>query len=143
MRALGVRIAHTFQELKDGVKKTFSHSPRILVEEYIRGTPSSCTVIEKAKGERLYTLLPSGRHASELNRIVEEMARRAHVALGQRHYSSSDFIITPKGKIYILETNSVPVLHEDSLLHHSLRATGWRPKDFADHCLKLVLNRLD
>ena len=143
VKALGVRIARTFHELKDAVKKTFAHSPKIMIEEYIRGSVSSCAVIENAKGERFYALVPTGRHAIHFNKEIEEMAKSAHQVLGQRHFSSSDFMITPKGKIYILETNSVPLLHEDSLLHHSLHATGWKPQDFADHYLKLALNKVD
>lgn len=142
-RGLGVRLAHSFQELKDAVKKTFSHSPKVMVEEYVRGKTSSCTVVERAKGEELYALIPSGRHPVEINKKIEDMAKRAHRALGQRHYSSSDFIITPKGKIYILETNSVPALHDNALLHHSLHTTGWQPQHLADHCIKLALNTLE
>ncbi len=141
VRALGVRLAHTFQELVEAVKNTFQYSPKVLVEEYISGSVSSCVVIEQAKGERLYTLVPSGRRSVEENKIIADMAKTAHETLGQRHYSSSDFVITPRGKIYILETNSLPVLHENSLVHHSLRATGWRPRDFAHHCLNMALNK--
>jgi D-alanine-D-alanine ligase len=143
VRGLGVRLARTFSELKEAVKRTFEHSPKVLVEEYVRGSISSCTVIEQAKGERLYALIPSGRHPTEINKQIEEMAKRAHEVLGQRHYSSSDFIVSPRGKVYILETNSLPVLHEDSHHHYSLLATGWRPHDFADHCLKLALGRVE
>jgi D-alanine-D-alanine ligase len=142
VRALGVRIAHTFHELKEAIKKTFDHSPKVLVEEYIRGKVSTCTVVEKARGEDLYALIPSGRHPIEVNKQIEEMARKAHQILGQRHYSSSDFIVSPRGRVYILETNSLPVIHEDSLHHHSLLSTGWQPHEFADHCLKLALNKL-
>jgi D-alanine-D-alanine ligase len=143
VRGLGVRIARTFQELKDAVKKTFEHSPKAIVEEYVRGHVVSCTVIEKAKGERLYALIPSGRLPTETNKQIEEMAKKAHEILGQRHYSSSDFIISPRGKVYILETNSLPVLHEGSHHHNSLLATGWQPKDFADHCIRLALGRVE
>ncbi len=142
VRALGVRMAHSFEELKNAVKKTFQHSPKVMVEEYVKGTISSCMVIENAKGEKLYALLPTGRHPVEVNKQIERMAKTAHEALGQRHYSSSDFIITPRGKVYILETNSLPVFHEDSLAHRSLLATGWRPRDFVDHNLKLALGTI-
>lgn len=139
----GIRMAHTFHELKDAVEKTLEHSPKAMVEEYVKGVSATCAVIENGKEERFYTLIPSGRHPVETNKKIEEMARKAHEVLGQRHYSASDFVITPSGKIYILETNSLPVLHEDSHLHRALSATGWQPKDFCDHCLKLALNQLD
>ncbi len=143
--SLGVRLAHTFHELKQAIRETFSHSPRVLVEEYIKGDEASCSVIESAKGEKIYALLPSNKSKFKLkteeNKQLEEMAKRAHEALGLRHYSSSDFIITPKKSIYILETNSLPVFHQDSLVHHSLKATGWRSRDFVEHVLRLVMSR--
>lgn len=144
---VGVKLAHTFHELKEAIARAFTHTPKVLIEEYVRGTISTCSVIEEAKGESLYALVPTHvetemrrvRPCPEENRAIEKMAKEAHQALGLRHYSSSDFVVTPRGKIYILETNSLPVFHGDSLLHRSLEASGWQPADFADHCLKLAL----
>ncbi|MBI2065808.1 MAG: ATP-grasp domain-containing protein [Candidatus Zambryskibacteria bacterium] len=140
--SIGICLAHTFFELMKAIKDTFKLSPRVVVEEFIQGDEISCTVIEEAKGEQLYALLPlskSGKLKMEENRAVEEMAKQAHGLLKLRHYSNSDFLITPRTrKVYILETNSLPVLHEDSLTHHSLLATGWHFCDFVDHILKLA-----
>ena len=141
-RGLGVRLAHTFQELKEAVTSTFGHSKKVLVEDFIKGTEVTCIVIEKAKGEDLYAPLPTGQATSAQNKQIEEMAKKAHQILGLRHYSGSDFIITPNGKIYILETNSLPVFHEESLMHQSLSKTGWKHRDFADHCVKLALGQV-
>ncbi|HEY4528342.1 MAG TPA: ATP-grasp domain-containing protein [Candidatus Paceibacterota bacterium] len=146
---IGIRLVHTYEELKDAVMRTFKHSTRVLVEEYVRGTAASAHVVEKARGEELYALVPIAletelrrvRPTSVENKQMEDMAKRAHTALGLRHYSASDFMITPSGKIYILETNSSPLFHEGSLLHQSLAATGWKPKDFVEHCLKLAAGK--
>lgn len=138
-------LAYTFDELKQLIKKAFTYSPRVLVEEFVKGDEITCTVIEGAKSERIYALIPSSKSKSksklkvEENKQIESMAKRAHEVLGLSHYSGSNFIISPKKKIYILGTNSLPVLHEDSLTHHSLRATGWRPRDFVDHILRLAM----
>ncbi len=148
---VGICLAHTFPELKEAVRRAFTHAQKVMIEEYVRGTVVTCAVVEEARGEKLYALLPVHvetehhrvRPKLETLKKIEEMSRVAHEALGLKHYSSSDFIITPKGKIYILETNSQPVFHEDSLLHQSLLASGWRPVDFADHCLRLALGRAD
>jgi D-alanine-D-alanine ligase len=141
VHSLGIKLAHTFQELKEAIKETFKHSPKVLVEEHIRGNEVVCAVIEEAREEKLYSLVPTGNRPPEENKVISEMAKRAHEALGLRHYSSSDFIITPKGKIYILETNAMPTLHEDSHMYQSLRATGWRPGDFLHHSLTLALKK--
>ena len=141
--SIGMHLAYSFGELEEAIKEAFKHSNRVLVEEYIRGTEASCIVLDEAKGEKIYAFLPAGRIKLRLTtdegKQIEDMARLAHQSLGLRHYSSSDFIITPKRKIYILETNSLPALHENSLAHNSFKATGWRPRDFVDHILKLAM----
>lgn len=142
-RRRGVFLAHTFDELKRSITEVFTYSPRVLIEEFIKGDDISCTVIEGAKGERIYALPPSSKSKFQLeaveNKQIEEMAKRAHEALGLSHYSSSNFIITPRKKIYILETNSSPVLHKNSLTHHSLHAIDWHPRNFVSHVLKLAI----
>lgn len=147
VRGLDVKLAHTFHELKEAVMKAFQRSPKIIVEEFVSGTVASAHIIEEAKGERLYALVPAHlethyrrvRPRPEENRKMEEYAKQAHEALGLRHFSASDFIVTPRGKIYMLETNSQPLFYEDSLLHRSLASSGFKPRDFVDHSLKLAL----
>lgn len=140
--SIGVRRAHSFNEVKEAVREVLKESPKVIVEEEVRGMEIVSTVIEKAKNERLYTLIPTGGRISEENKKISEMSRIAHEALGLRHYSSSDFIITPKGRIYILETNALPTLHEDSHLHSSLKNTGWKPKELIEHCINLALGKI-
>lgn len=132
-------FAHTFNELEESIKKAFAFSPRVLVEEFINGKDVACTVIENAREEKIYALLPSVSGRSEISKQIEQMSKQAHRALGLSHYSSSHFLVTPKKKIYILKTSSLPELHEDSLTHHALRATGWRSRDFVDHVIKLAI----
>jgi D-alanine-D-alanine ligase len=147
VRGVGVRLAHTFRELKEAVMRAFERSPKVIVEEYVSGTVASAHVVEGGRGERLHALIPSHlethyrrvRPLPEQNRQMEEYAKKAHEALGLRHFSASDFVVTPRGKIYMLETNSSPLFFEDSLLHRSLESSGWKPKDFVDHSLKLAL----
>jgi len=139
--SVGTHLANSFKELKEAVKAAFRRSPRVLVEELIKGDEVNCVVIEGAKGERIYALLPSSsaKIRVEDNKKIEDMSKRAHEILGLRHYSGSNFVVTPKKRIYILETNSVPALHKGSLAHESLSATGWRHRDFVEHVLKLAM----
>jgi D-alanine-D-alanine ligase len=141
--SLKSRLVHTFDELKKAVKETFRHSSRVLVEEFIKGEKFSCAVIDNARGEKIYALLPTSPSRSKLsteeNKQMEEMAKQAHKVLSLRHYSSSDFIVTPKRKIYILQTNSTPALHEDSLASISLKETGWQMRDFVRHVIGMAI----
>jgi len=150
VRGIGIRIAHTFKELKEAVQKAFAHSPKVLVEEYVRGVVVTCGVVEGGRGQDLHALVPM-HIETDLKRVrpkpedlkkVEDLAKLAHQVLGLRHFSSSDFIITPRSNIYILETNSSPLFHDDSIFHQSLNASGWKPQDFLEHCLNLALNKI-
>ena len=66
--SLGVRITKTFQDLKQAVKETFKYSPKVIVEEFIHGKETTCTVAEGVRGERIYALLPTGRLNVENNK---------------------------------------------------------------------------
>ena len=48
--------------------------------------------------------------------MVKRTALLAHKILGCRSFSRSDFILDPKGKLYMLETNTIPGMTENSLL---------------------------
>jgi D-alanine-D-alanine ligase len=67
------------------------------------------------------------------------MAIEAHRVLGLRHYSRSDFIVTKKRGVYILEVNSLPGLTKESLLPKSLEAVGCSLPFFLDHVITLAL----
>lgn len=162
--SVGIEFAHTFEELKESVARAFKHSHKVMVEEHIQGKEGTCAVVENVRGEKLYALIPveiqkpenshffdydakysgesreicPGTFSLEENKKMEYMAKRAHEVLGLRHYSRSDFIITPKGRVYILETNSLPGLTQESLLPKSLKAVGWKPQEFIEHLINLA-----
>jgi len=139
--SFGISLAYNPKDLKDSIKKAFDYSRKVLVEEHIRGKEVSCGIINNARGEKVYALMPVGDLSVVQNKNIEQMAKKAHEVLGLRHYSQSDFIITPKGNIYILETDSQPSFTKNSILHQSLLATGWQPKDFIHHVVMLVLGK--
>ncbi len=139
--SIGTKLAHGLFELKDAIRDAFKHSKKVLVEEFIRGREATCGVVEDLRGEKLYAAIPAGNATAEENARIIEMAKRAHQELGLRHYSTSDFIISPRGKIYILETDALPAFHEDAPLHQSLLSSAVKPRDFADHCITLALGR--
>jgi len=134
---IGVTLAKSFNELKEKVKNIFKHSPKAIVEEYIKGKDATCAVVENARGEKMYALIPDGDLSAAHKKEVERLTKLSHQILGLRHYSSSDFVVTPKGKIYLIETNAQPKFHPESSLHQSLHAVGWHPRDFVDHVLSL------
>ena len=66
---------------------------------------------------------------------AQELAVRAHRALGCAGASRSDFIVTKDGTPVILETNTIPGMTETSLFPDSARHAGI---DFPELCTRLV-----
>lgn len=134
----------------------------VLIEELIVGTEATAGVVEKLRGEDLYALPPveiipperdffsyeakyggatreicPARFPKNITEELQRLARVMHEALELRHYSRSDFIVSPKG-IYYLETNTLPGLTSESLLPKSLSAVGVAFPDFLTHLVNLA-----
>lgn len=164
--SIGVSVARSFPEMVQFIENAFNFSPKIIVEEYIKGREAACGVIDDFRGEKHYSLpvieiispassrffdyeAKYGGQAKkkcpaniDLNtkKAIEEMARRAHKFLGCRHYSCADFIVSPRG-IYILEANTLPSLDENSPLREALNAVGSSYGEFFDHLIALALKK--
>lgn len=141
------RVATTFPELEAAVGEAFKYTERVVVEEMMKGKEVSVHVLEKARGEKLYAFLPvevtetklicPAALSGEEKRMLEDYAKRAHKALGLRHYSCSRALVTPKGKIYMRETYPHLDISANSTLLKTLKATGWKEKEFIEHLLEL------
>lgn len=164
--SLGVYLARNFFEFKDALANAALHSPAVLVEEYIPGVEATCGIVENFRGERHYALPPIeiippshktffdyeakyGGESQELcpasfpapvKRELEDIARAAHDALGLRHYSRADLIVSPRG-VYLLEINSLPGLTEQSLVPKACSAVGLSLPQFLDHVITLALRQ--
>lgn len=138
----------------------------VIIEEYMRGTEATAGVVEGLRGHELYSLPPveihvpkhagifdfdtkysgnasehcPGRFSKEVSDELMAAARSMHEELGLRHYSRSDFIVTPRGTYY-LETNTLPGLTEASLLPQALGAVGVSIGEFLIHVIDLALGR--
>jgi D-alanine-D-alanine ligase len=165
--SIGVSVVKTMKDIKPALENSFKYSDVVIVEEFIKGKEVTCGVIENFRGQQLYSLLPLeistpkefefyGYQAKYSNCIssvclanlsekekkeVQRMAVEAHRILGLRHYSRSDFIVSPKRGTYILEVNTLPGLAKDSLLPKSLEVVGCTFSHFLDHIITLALEK--
>lgn len=163
--SLGVTIASTIDGIEKGIAEAFKHSDTVLIEEFIKGREATCGVIDKFRNKDVYSLLPieikkpkeaeffdfnskyngkseeicPGIFSDKEKAEIQKMAVEAHKALGLKHYSRSDFIITPRRGVYILEVNTLPGLTSESLLPKSLKAIGVSFSQFLDHLLTLAI----
>lgn len=158
--SVGITLAYTFNDLEDAIAKAGKHGD-ILLEEYVEGTDATVGVIDSASGD-LFALHPveiippdenafydydakyggesemicPGRFSPEISAELRAMAVKAHRAVGARHYSRTDFIVSSKG-IYALEINTLPGL--SVLFPRALRAGGAEFPEFLDHVIGLAL----
>lgn len=166
--SVGVRIAGGYAPVHQAVREAMALSSGVLVEEFIRGTEATAGIVERLRGEALYALPPveivppehaeffsaavkydgstaeivPGRFAKQVTQELMRQARVMHEALGLRHYSRSDFIVSPRG-IYFLETNTLPGLTTESLFPKALAAVGVKFPDFLSHLVELSLDRVE
>lgn len=163
--SVGVSIVKSFHELEAALRHAFEFSDSVIVEEFIPGVEATCGVVEGYRDHELYALPPieirphgnrffdyeakyqgkseeicPGNFDHDTKAMLEYLAKTAHRALGLRHYSRSDFIVSPRRGIYILEVNTLPGLTEESLLPKSLNAVGSNLAHFLDHVIELALN---
>lgn len=164
--SFGVSVVGGYALVLAAIQHLFTQGAQgVIVEEYIRGKEATVSVIEGLRGEKLYVpppvevVLPKGEFFSHALKSSGEMrlrfpgkfsraaseelqraARVAHRSLGLRHYSRSDFIVTPKG-VYYLETNTLPEMNPESLLAKSLESVGVRFPHFLEHVVKLALGK--
>ncbi len=166
--SLGVSYVEKASQIKDALKKSFEHSPKLMVEEFINGKEVTCGVIEDFRGERIYTLLPveikqnkkdvfydyNSKYKNLESRYkipdsfkedekleIQKAASLIHEALGLRHYSRSDFIFNPRRGLLVLEVNTLPELSHRSSFVKSLEAVGGNIKEFLSHLLSKTLGK--
>ncbi len=163
--SLGVSLVTKLDDFKKALRDAFALSDTVLIEEYIKGREATCGVIESFRDSNLYTLLPvefsheqqvqflsydakygnksrlisPGRFSRLEKEALQKAARVAHSLLGLRHYSRSDFIISPTRGIYFLEVNSLPGLYADAPYTEALASVSASFPEFLHHVLQLAL----
>lgn len=163
--SVGVSIVGGFKPVHDAVSALLAAGAGgVLVEEVIKGTEATAGVVEQLRDEALYALPPveivppqndffsyEAKYSGQTQEIVPgrftpgvrdelmRLARVLHEGLELRHYSRSDFIISPKG-IYFIETNTLPGMTTESLMPKSLAAVGVSFPDFLSHLVGLAQN---
>ncbi|RRF90306.1 MAG: D-alanine--D-alanine ligase [Coriobacteriaceae bacterium] len=153
----GVSRVTSADELAAAVAKAGSEGDRVLVESCIEGMeisvpvigndePHALPIIEIVTGSDFYDSKvkyePSALHhviparlPEEAYAKAQELAVRAHKALGCLGASRSDFIVKSDGTPVILETNTIPGMTESSLMPDSARHDGI---EFPELCRKFV-----
>ncbi len=165
--SLGVTKAHNLEEVMQGLQKALSFGGGALVEEYIAGREATCGVINNFRNQSTYSLPPveivpppensffdyDSKYSGKTREIcpgtfsqkekdeIERVSALIHDTMGLRHYSRSDFIVSPRRGVYFLEVNTLPGMTKESLFPKSLEAVGVKTKDFIHHIIGMAMGK--
>ncbi|MBE0447044.1 MAG: D-alanine--D-alanine ligase [Actinobacteria bacterium] len=161
--ALGIKIAHSKEELPGALIGALSYDDKVVLEKYIKGTEVSVSVIGSEELEALpvievstqseffdfesmYTMgkaeyfIPA-RLPDKLIEKVQETAIRVHSVLDCRDVSRIDIIVGEDGMPYVLELNTSPGMTETSLLPMAAAARGIEFSELVDMLVGFALKR--
>ncbi len=146
--SVGISIVKKVQDLLPALQKAAKFSQKIMLQEYIRGREFTCGVLDVGDApvalppteiityhseffdyEAKYTpgvtreITPPEIPSAEIEKI-QEIAVKAHRAIGARHFSRTDVIQDKDGNYYVLEINTIPGMTATSLLPQQAKAAG-------------------
>lgn len=138
-------IAHDPQKTDEAnVERVFSIHNRMLLEELIAGQELTVGIVDghvlpvilimppdgqdfdysnKYNGKSQELVLPT-QVPAERQKAAQDLAVTAHHLVGARHISRTDMILSGDHRLYLLETNAIPGLTEQSLLPKAAAALG-------------------
>jgi D-alanine-D-alanine ligase len=155
--SVGMTIVHDSTELPGAIEKAFEYDRQVLVERFVAGAEVTIAVLGNEDVVALPTLeivpvnefydydskyvpgmsrhiIPAGV-SEEAREECQRLAVAAHKTLGCRGISRSDTIVEPDGKVWLLETNTIPGMTSTSLVPDAARAAGI---EFPEFCTMLV-----
>lgn len=164
--SVGLSIVSDEKELMSSLRAVFDLEGSALLEKYMPGQEFTCGVLGNHELTALppIEIIPAEGHlffdysakydpgeakeicpaeiSRELTEEVGSIAKSAHQALGCRGLSRSDFMYS-KGRLYLLETNTLPGITSGSLLPKMATAYGLTFGSLISYLIDLALSRGD
>lgn len=163
--SLGVSVADTRDELMQALVLASRFDADVLIEERLQGREVTCAVLEELDGSvralPVIEIVPKKGNffdfaskyedggseeicpadvTDEDSARIQELAVRAHEALGCRGFSRTDMFLTDRGAV-VLETNTIPGMTPNSLLPKAAKAAGMSFPELIAHLVQVALNR--
>lgn len=141
--SIGVHIIHNNHEIRDSVSDALDYDERIIIEKYIKGREIQVAILRdrpiggvevrpsaefydyKSKytsGMTEYIIPPDVPQS--VYEQIQEVALKAHLALGCKGATRVDLILSEDNEIYALEVNTIPGMTATSLLPKIAQAKG-------------------
>jgi len=139
---MGIHLAKTFNELVSAISEGVKHEKSILVEEFIAGKVASVHSVSLLRNQNIYTF-PLGNAFGNFSTKEKEklttLAKKLYQHIGAKHYLKSDFVLTSRGKVYLLQIESIPDLKPGSHFSQVCESVGAKTHHVVEHILEQVL----
>lgn len=145
--SFGVTKVHKAEELEAAIATAFTESDEILIEECITGREMGCGVMIVGGKEYLFPVteivskkdffdyeakytagfsdeITPADIAPEIKTLLNRMTLEAYRTCRCRGVVRVDFIVTPEGKPYFIELNSIPGMSPGSIVPKQVRSMG-------------------
>ena len=146
--AVGVFIPKDQKQLEEMIPKALKLFPWLMAQKFIKGQEATCGVLEKRgvpcalppthilpnlnefydykskyKAGGSTHVCPAD-FSEEVNKKIQELAVSAHLALGCRGMSRTDIFVADDGRLWVIETNTIPGMTPTSLLPEAAGKSG-------------------
>jgi len=138
---MGIHLVKTFPELVDSIEDGVKHNKSILVEEFIAGKVASVHSVSGFRNEDIYTFPLGnsfGSFSSEEKEKLSISAKSLHKNIGNNHYLKLDFVLNPRGKVYLLQIDGMPDLKPDSHFSQVCESVGAQMHSVVEYILENV-----
>jgi D-alanine-D-alanine ligase len=159
---IGVSIVRRPSEWRRALRLAHAHEREAVVEAYIPGQEVTVSVLSGRALPTIEIIAPEGFYdyaakyqkgqtryvcpaplPAALNRRVQEAAVHAYRVFGCEGAARVDFRITPKGKSYVLEVNTIPGMTETSLLPMAAARAGIDYDTLTERILESAIPRVE
>lgn len=166
--SVGISIVKNPGQLRLAIKKAFKCSQKIIIQQFIAGREITCGILDDGLGQKIEVLAPTEIFpksatffdykskyqeggACEITppkklsktkiKEIQQVAKKAHQLLGCSGMSRTDMILDKNGKIWTIETNTIPGLTQTSLLPQGALAKKISFKELIERIIQSGLLR--
>jgi D-alanine-D-alanine ligase len=161
---IGLTLAYTIQEARQGIEEALRYDSAIMMEEYITGMEVTAAVTDTDQGIRVLGIIEivpkasyydfeskyatggsqhilPARLSTEQMKAIEDISIHAFKALLCRDYARVDLIVSATKGPIILEVNTLPGMTATSLVPDAARYAGYTLGDFLDELVTRAFRR--
>lgn len=160
--SVGISVIRKKKQIKKAIKLAFGFGPKLIIEEYLRGTEVTCGVLgnDDPVALPLVEIVPKNeffdyeakyisgkcdeiipaRISKKMTKKVQETAIKVYKAINCRGFGRIDMIIC-RGRPYVLEINTIPGLTPNSLLPKESAAAGISYPHLIERIIELACER--